>query len=232
MAQASSIQFTPVQVLQAARRAEAEGKMEYALQFYRHIVEHHVSTPEAHEAREGLLRIAEWRWGEARALGRQTSQPAPAPAPAPQLVQNTYTSIPGGRSAPANERVYEQPPPIEDQRMPQVISRDANVNYEGQEGPAFSNRYRGARFVAFILSSLGWAGVMAGILIAAAASMGMVAEVSAAGVWGLPLGVLFGLPAAAIGLLLVVAGQIAIAVFENSSATLELLALAQERTDG
>lgn len=229
MAQASSIQFTPVQVLQAARRAEAEGKMEYALQFYRHIVEHHVSTAEAHEAREGLLRIAEWRWGEARALGRQTSQPAPAP----QLVQNTYTAIPGGRSAPANERVYEQPPPIEDQRMPQVISRDASVHYEGQEGSsAFSSRYRGARFVAFVLSSLGWAGVMAGILIAAAASAGMVAEVSAVGVWGLPLGVLFGLPAAAFGLLLVVAGQIAIAVFENSSATLELLALAQEKTDG
>jgi len=230
MAQASSIQFTPVQVLQAARRAEAEGKMEYALQFYRHIVEHHVSTPEAHEAREGLLRIAEWRWGEARALGRQTSQPAPAPAP--QLVQNTYTAIPGGRSAPARERVYEQPPPIEDQRMPQVISRDASVHYEGQEVSAFSSRYRGARFVAFVLSSIGWAGVMAGILIAAAASAGMVAEVSAAGVWGLPLGVLFGLPAAAFGLLLVVAGQIAIAVFENSSATLELLALAQEKTDG
>jgi hypothetical protein len=229
MAQASSIQFTPVQVLQAARRAEAEGKMEYALQFYRHIVEHHVSTPEAHEAREGLLRIAEWRWGEARALGRQTSQPAPAP----QLVQNTYTAIPGGRLAPANERVYEQPPPIEDQRMPQVISRDASVHYEGQEASsAFSSRYRGARFVAFVLSSLGCAGVMAGILIAAAASAGMVAEVSAAGVWGLPLGVLFGLPAAAFGLLLVVAGQIAIAVFENSSATLELLALAQEKTDG
>ena len=227
MAQASSVQFTPVQVLQAARRAEAEGKMEYALQFYRHIVEHHVSTPEAHEAREGLLRIAEWRWGEARALGRQTTQPALAPAP--QAVQNTYTAIPGGRSALANERVYEQPPPIEDQRMPQVISRDASGDFEGQEGSAFSSRYRGARFVAFVLSSLGWAGVMGGVLIAASASVGMVAEVSAAGVWGLPLGVLFGLPAAAVGLLLVVAGQIAIAVFENATATFDLLALERAR---
>ena len=62
----TSVQFTPVQVLQAARRAEAEGKMDYALQFYRHLVEQHGTTPEAQEAREGLFRIAEWRWGEAR----------------------------------------------------------------------------------------------------------------------------------------------------------------------
>ena len=57
----TSVQFTPVQVLQAARRAEAEGKMDYALQFYRHLVEQHGTTPEAQEAREGLFRIAEWR---------------------------------------------------------------------------------------------------------------------------------------------------------------------------
>src|ERR1700704_5459754 len=70
MAQAS-VQYTQVQVLQAARRAEAEGKMDYALQFYRHIVEHHGTSVEAQEAREGLFRIAEWRWGEARVARRQ-----------------------------------------------------------------------------------------------------------------------------------------------------------------
>src|SRR4029078_2806014 len=62
----TSVQFTPVQVLQAPRRAEAEGKMDYALQFYRHLVEQHGTTAEAQEAREGLFRIAERRWGEAR----------------------------------------------------------------------------------------------------------------------------------------------------------------------
>jgi len=229
MAQASSVQFTPVQVLQAARRAEAEGKMEYALQFYRHIVEHHVSTPEAHDAREGLLRIAEWRWGEARTLGRQASQAAPAPPL--QAAQNTYTAIQGGRSAYAGEQqVYEEPPPVEDQSMPQVIAREARGDFKGHEGSAFSGRYRGARLVAFVLSSLGWAGVMGGVLIAVAASAGAVAELSASGVWGLPLGVIFGVPAAAIGLLLVVAGQIAVAVFESASATLELFALERAKT--
>lgn len=227
MAQASSVQFTPVQVLQAARRAEAEGKMDYALQFYRHIVEHYVSTPEAHDAREGLLRIAEWRWGEARALDRQTPQPAPAPV-AQHVQNNTYTANPDGRAAFAAQQVYEEPP-VEDQRMPQVISREAMDETDGPENSPFWGRYRGARLVAFVLSSLGWAGVLGGVLIAIAASTGALAEVSVAGVWGLPLGVLFGLPAAAIGLLLVVAGQIAIAVFENATATLDLLALERAR---
>ena len=194
--------------------------------FGRHIVEHYVSTPEAHDAREGLLRIAEWRWGEARALGRQTPQPAPAPVA--QHVQNTYTANPGGRAAFAAEQVYEEPL-VEDQRMPQVISREAMDETEGPENSPFWGRYRGARLVAFVLSSLGWAGVMGGVLIAIAATTGALAEVSVAGVWGLPLGVLFGLPAAAIGLLLVVAGQIAIAVFENATATLDLLALERAR---
>ena len=83
-----SVQYTPVQVLQAARRAEAEGKMDYALQFYRHLVEHHGMTAEAQEAREGLFRIAEWRWGEARVARRQDvangqggGQQSYAPAP-------------------------------------------------------------------------------------------------------------------------------------------------------
>ena len=81
----TSVQFTPVQVLQAARRAEAEGKMDYALQFYRHLVEQHGTTSEAQEAREGLFRIAEWRWGEARvARGREAGAPPLRPARPPR----------------------------------------------------------------------------------------------------------------------------------------------------
>ena len=105
----TSVQFTPVQVLQAARRAEAEGKMDYALQFYRHLVEQHGTTPEAQEAREGLFRIAEWRWGEARvARGREAGGAA---APASQTAQ-TPPARP--RAAAGSQRVYNvanKPPP-------------------------------------------------------------------------------------------------------------------------
>lgn len=50
-------QFTPGQILDAARRAEAEGRLEFALQFYRHIVEHHGAAGEAFEARDSFQRL-------------------------------------------------------------------------------------------------------------------------------------------------------------------------------
>lgn len=50
-------QFTPTQVLDAGRRAEAEGKIDYAIQFYRHLTDHYSFTPEAAGAREALARI-------------------------------------------------------------------------------------------------------------------------------------------------------------------------------
>jgi hypothetical protein len=59
--------------------------------------------------------------------------------------------------------------------------------------------------------------------------IGAVADVSAAGLLGLPLGVLLGVPVAVLGLVLVIAGQLAAAVFESANATLELLALGRER---
>ena len=118
MAQAQA-QFTPVQVLQAARRAEAEGKMDYALQFYRHLVEHHGTTIEAQEAREGLFRIAEWRWGEARIARRQEAGG-----------QNGHQAYRGAASAHAQAAHYEpepahsEPAHSEAAHMPQIIARE------------------------------------------------------------------------------------------------------------
>src|SRR5215471_11771659 len=95
----TAMQYTPVQVLQAARRAEAEGKMDYALQFYRHIVEHHGTSVEAQEAREGLFRIAEWRWGEARVARRQE---AGLQSPSGNASANSQASAPSSSSNNAN----------------------------------------------------------------------------------------------------------------------------------
>lgn len=54
---AASSQFTPSQIMDAARKAEAEGKFDYALQFYRHVIEHHGAEIEAYEARDGFQRV-------------------------------------------------------------------------------------------------------------------------------------------------------------------------------
>jgi len=210
-----SVQYTPVQVLQAARRAEAEGKMDYALQFYRHIVEQHGMSAEAQEARDGLYRIAEWRWGEARLARR------------PEVANghgahNVYHGV--GSSAHAD---YPQEPPA---HLPQIIAREAAAKAARQETPPpFKARFRAARLVAVLVSGLGWASVLAGLAVAVLAGAGMAAEASTAGLLGLPLGVLLGMPAAMIGFVLVIAGHLAVAVFESTNATLELLAIERGR---
>jgi len=211
-----SVQYTPVQVLQAARRAEAEGKMDYALQFYRHLVEHHGMTAEAQEAREGLFRIAEWRWGEARGARR------PDAANSQGGGQQSYAP------APNTQQDYA-PQPEPSAHMPQIIAREAARAAEAGRAQPFKVRYRSAKNIAFLLCGVGWASVVTGIVFVALAWLGGVEDVSAAGLLGLPLGVLLGVPVAVLGLVLVIAGQLAAAVFESANATLELLALGRDR---
>ena len=52
-----SHQLPPPQLLEAGHRAEAEGRLDLAAQFYRHLTEHFAFTPEAAEARNGLGRV-------------------------------------------------------------------------------------------------------------------------------------------------------------------------------
>lgn len=219
-----SVQYTPVQVLQAARRAEAEGKMDYALQFYRHLVENHGQTAEAQEAREGLFRIAEWRWGEGRAPA-PARQGATAAAPQPNYPQQ-YAAVANPQSAPPD---YAPEPPA---HLPQVIAREAAAKAaqaEGGAAAAYQERYRGAKIVAFITCGLGFVGVAAGVIVSMLAAFGGVAGMSAGGLLGLPVGVLLGVPTAVVGLVLVIAGQLAAAVFESTNATLELVAMGRDR---
>jgi hypothetical protein len=212
-----SVQYTPVQVLQAARRAEAEGKMDYALQFYRHLVEHHSMTAEAQEAREGLFRIAEWRWGEARGARRPDAANGQGGGQ-----QQSYAPAPN-----AQQDYAPQPEPSA--HMPQIIAREAARAADAGRAQPFKARYRSAKNIAFLLCGVGWASVVAGIVFIALAWLGSVADVSAAGLLGLPLGVLLGVPVAVLGLVLVIAGQLAAAIFESANATLELLALGRDR---
>jgi hypothetical protein len=50
-------QFTPQQLLEAGRRAEADGQVDAAVQFYRHLTDYYGFTAEAAEARNGLGRM-------------------------------------------------------------------------------------------------------------------------------------------------------------------------------
>jgi len=217
----TSVQFTPVQVLQAARRAEAEGKMDYALQFYRHLVEQHGTTPEAQEAREGLFRIAEWRWGEARVARSREAATAGA---APQ--QNAPPSQPPQSASAGGQRVYN----VANNTPPQQPSSYQPEQQATGTAPPFRPRFQVAKFAANALSGLGWITLLAGIGAAAAGAGGFYAELSSIALLGLPFGVLFGGPAVVLGLVLVVVGQLAAAVFASTNAQLELVAIERGRT--
>jgi hypothetical protein len=52
-----SPQFTPKQLLDAGQRAEAEGRLDLAYQFYEHLSDRYGHAPEAAEGRNGLERV-------------------------------------------------------------------------------------------------------------------------------------------------------------------------------
>jgi hypothetical protein len=57
----ASPQFTPAQLIESGRRAEAEGRLDLAVQFYRHLTEHFAGAVEAAEAHGALGRIGVWQ---------------------------------------------------------------------------------------------------------------------------------------------------------------------------
>lgn len=83
-------QYTPGQIMEAARKAEAEGKLDFALQFFRHVIEHHGTELEAYEARDSFQRLmalqrAE-RAGQHRPdIGQQANMPLVTQSPRQSL---------------------------------------------------------------------------------------------------------------------------------------------------
>jgi hypothetical protein len=68
-------QLTPAQLIDAGRRAEAQGRADLAIQFYRYLTEYFAEAVEAAEAHNALGRI-----GAAQSLPR-IAKPQPQPAP-------------------------------------------------------------------------------------------------------------------------------------------------------
>ncbi|MGZ5852343.1 MAG: hypothetical protein ACXWJH_07220, partial [Hyphomicrobium sp.] len=78
-------------------------------------------------------------------------------------------------------------------------------------------------------SVLGVAAALTGTVAAVLAGAGGVEAVSAIGSYGLPIGLLLGAPTALVGLVLLLVGQLAVAVFATANANLEMLAIERGR---
>lgn len=222
----ASPQLSPAQLLDSGRRAETEGKVDLAAQFYRHLTDHHAYTAEAAEARNGLGRVGAvqaqiWQpvgnGGYSNGNGHVNghinggSHTPPIGPPNGGVYINGGAHLNGGSAyangnAPIADAGYRGARPARATRRRPVAPRD---------------HYRAGRFMARAFSALGWLIVLAGAL--------------AAGLYFLPgspllhfeiLPVLGASVAAVVtGLAVVFSGQVARAVFDQANATRDLVAL-------
>jgi len=173
-------QFTPFQLLEAARRAEADGHIEAAFQFYRQTADQFAYSPEAAEAREGLARLS-------------------------------------GGWQPKIWHLNGAPPPSEAAGRGAGGARKTRRN----KYPVTRNHYRVGRWVATLVSLLGWAvlGGGAGVPTLSALLGRPELGISNTALVGLGGGLVL------LGLVLVGLGLAFRALFDQANASRELVAI-------
>jgi hypothetical protein len=233
---ASSPQYSSAQILEAARRAEAEGKIDYALQFYRHIVDHHGGSAEAYEARDGFIRLTQAR----RSADPRFRPPGPGSAGYPPHAPVAGASYPPPAREPLSNGAEPQrgdayrpagyvPPP----NLPQVVAKARAVPVETAAEPEFEfkDRYRAGTFMAQSANWIGWLMVGVGVALGGAGLAGVPKALAAGALFGLPAGIVWGLMAVSGGLALVLVSQLALAVFDNANASRHLLAIERAKAE-
>lgn len=214
MAQTTSPALSPPEILQAAYQAEANGQIAYAVQFYRHLTDYFGRTPEANEALTALHRLKQAPPPSSNGTGRplsqalaahQTASSAPAYLP-PASVEPTSSP-----SQPTHQPTTRRPRSLPSVR-PTYPRRPAS-------------QYKAGRALSVLMIVLGWVAiavsiVMGGVNLALWLGAMRVADVPAALRETLP--VLAGLVPA--GLILLVLGQVFLAIFRTANATADISA--------
>ncbi|HXF53512.1 MAG TPA: hypothetical protein VNK52_05250 [Hyphomicrobiaceae bacterium] len=200
-------QFTPSQILEAGRRAEAEGRTEYAIQFYRHLVDHHGSAPEAEAAHDALVLIEARRAGGGPPpFNGAEFRPGPPPVPAADRPPRLGSTISLGLVG------VERP-------LPLIL-------------PAPRRAYRTGRLIARLLTWMGGGSVLAGV---AANSALLFAPDLLARLPEVAVGWLFRpfvAPAmAGSGILAMLLGQLARAVLDSANATCDMAATTRAQAE-
>jgi len=236
-------EFTADQVLQAGRRAEAEGRFDYALQFYRHLATHHGHAREAEEARRALGRLAErGTTGGAQPIrlsailerASRAANEVPPPPPTSTEEPEAFARSRSQQPTHARPKAVPQAQPLS-QSLPQSLSLslDAHVDVPvrspsqdlTRHGPVAlpppARFYWVGRALALVLGVAGWLLVVAGI-----ASAGVLLG------YGMDLGSALGLPGIGLSAGLVAAGflavfwsQLATALFATANAARDLVAI-------
>jgi hypothetical protein len=232
MAQGSQ-QYSAAQILEAARRAQAEGRIEHAVQFYRHLTGHMGHTAEAALAEQALMRIE--------------LPSVPAPTMNPAAVNGHYGH--GQHSAPTGPPAYVShtgPPAVvvsrsqavtrapAPQSVPAALPDHESAAQRRFLLPKSRRRYRTGRIIARTITFLGFMmmGSGTGIVAVAGLTIAGVAIPSIPAVLASQSPVLAGAIGAILlffGAMLVLGGQLGRAIFDHASAARELAALSRAR---
>lgn len=213
MAQTTSPALSPPEILRAAYQAEANGQIAYAVQFYRHLTDYFGRTPEANEALTALHRLKQAPPPSANGTGRPLSQALAAN----QTAGSAPAYLPPASVEPTSPSQSAQQPTMRRTRsLPSVR-------------PTFSrrptSRYKAGRVLSVLMIVLGWVAIAVSIVMGGV-NLGLwlgamrVADVPAALRETLP--VLAGLVPA--GLILLVLGQVFLAIFRTANATADIAA--------
>jgi hypothetical protein len=231
-------QFTPSQVLEAGRRAETEGRGEYALQFYRHLVENYPGTGEAAAAQSALTRIL--TMSNASLSSRlATAPPPPAPSPADPRFDLSFGGQPLNNpfdQARPYEPPFQQPagyaPAQQAPTPPPYAPAEGHADpHLMVELPSSPRDYRTGRFLARLFSWLGGLTSLLGIVL-----LGL-SVVSPRLVGALPLiGALSSGPVTSVllvfgGMFQIMIGQLVRAVLDHSLAARDLAAMARAEAE-
>lgn len=273
----SQAQYSPRQLLESARRAEADGNVDLAAHVSRYVLEHFAGTPESAEAYNSLMRLGQppLEQGPVQALvSPQPKQIMPSayasPAPHSNGTPVRFNGMPSaGPAAPAWAPVpqpapafahgqpgYTPPPPARGPApMPQAAANGGAYGAQMQTpvqtiaanfapaapyrgaGKANSNppvmihhapevmpQYRGGRIVARLAFAAGGLMIAAGVaspILALTGTIGSSPSLIGAGFVACAL--------IATGLLALLGGQTALAVFDQADNMRELVELERTR---
>ena len=213
MAQASQ-NYSAAQILEAGRRAEAEGRIDHAIQFYRHVTDHMGFTAEAAVAEQSLQRLTVPQVNSAL---NGHHAPVSNGAAGPHFHANP--------TSPASRAIARVPSPAAEQPVspqPRFLL------------PRSRRRYRSGRIIARIVTFVGFIQAALGLMLLAIVIVGQfVLLPGAAGAiiagQSPVLSISASLSMAVFGALFVLGGQLARALFDQASATRDLAIIARTR---
>ncbi len=119
----SQLNYTPAQLLDAARHAEADGRGECAEQLFRHLLEHFPSAPEAAYAHGSLARIND-------------AKPSTSPVP------DQGEPLPGRAQPSSNAAPSQSAPPPHAQQSPMTATAHHPRPQDPGAGPGYVSGYR------------------------------------------------------------------------------------------